>query len=305
MEALGCIYLITNSINGKRYIGQSKYVDPQIRWKAHVKSAKSTSPYALHSAIRKYGVDNFKIETVGVFKHAILGEMEAYYAEQYGCYTWDPIPGYNMVWCGKNFRLGITHTEESREKLRQAHTGRKQSAETIALRSAALTGKKRSQEVCDSISATKRANGISEEARQKLIECKTGKKMSLEARENMRKGHAARKENLGLESQIISSRPKREYRCDQCDKVLPKAGSLKLHKRTHTQEKPYPCNICNKAYACSSNLDEHKLKHNPKSFECDSCHALFTYGRTLKKHKEKFHTASYEKLPPPPPNPLA
>ena len=43
-----CIYLITNLINRKKYIGQSKYSTPNKRWQTHVKS-KHLNNYFLHA----------------------------------------------------------------------------------------------------------------------------------------------------------------------------------------------------------------------------------------------------------------
>lgn len=54
------VYLITNTRNGKRYVGWTS-LSLERRWflHQHRKSCK-----ALHSAIKKYGVDNFMIEVL-------------------------------------------------------------------------------------------------------------------------------------------------------------------------------------------------------------------------------------------------
>jgi group I intron endonuclease len=58
----GYIYCITNSINQKQYIGQTRF-SLQERWRDHCKNAiddtKSNRP--LYRAMRKYGIDNFTI----------------------------------------------------------------------------------------------------------------------------------------------------------------------------------------------------------------------------------------------------
>ena len=55
------IYLITNNINNRRYIGYTtKSLD--VRWYKHCKSSEYGSNTYLHKAIRKYGPESFTIE---------------------------------------------------------------------------------------------------------------------------------------------------------------------------------------------------------------------------------------------------
>jgi len=60
------IYKITNKINGKYYIGQTKTTE-KIRWKKHIDVAihpsKNYNTY-FSKAIRKYGKENWKIEII-------------------------------------------------------------------------------------------------------------------------------------------------------------------------------------------------------------------------------------------------
>jgi len=58
---VGRIYLITNKVNGKQYVGQTKKTI-QKRWNSHMCLAKKGSSLALHNAIRKYGKDKFTLE---------------------------------------------------------------------------------------------------------------------------------------------------------------------------------------------------------------------------------------------------
>lgn len=55
------VYKVTNTINGKKYIGQTT-ATLQRRWSAHVRAAKHGSTSIIHNAIRKYGRDAFRIE---------------------------------------------------------------------------------------------------------------------------------------------------------------------------------------------------------------------------------------------------
>ena len=63
----GYIYKITNLINSKIYIGKAKNIDE--RFKRHIRESLkyNTDSYVLHSAIRKYGAENFIIGEVVLY----------------------------------------------------------------------------------------------------------------------------------------------------------------------------------------------------------------------------------------------
>lgn len=78
------IYLITNKINGKQYIGQT--VQPiKRRWAGHVSSSYSLRDNNLfHNAIRKYGEKAFEITVLEeVEDFLLLNEKEQYYISLY------------------------------------------------------------------------------------------------------------------------------------------------------------------------------------------------------------------------------
>lgn len=82
------IYKITNKINGKIYIGQSK--NPKKRFQQHIKDEKVTS--SIHNAIKKYGVENFTFEIIEgpISNH---NEREIYWIDYYNSYS----KGYNQT----------------------------------------------------------------------------------------------------------------------------------------------------------------------------------------------------------------
>ena len=83
---MGFVYKITNSINGKMYIGQTSR-DIFVRWKEHIRdsSDKPSSIYfsLLHLAIRKYGADAFTVECVEECDDSVLDEREQYWIQHF------------------------------------------------------------------------------------------------------------------------------------------------------------------------------------------------------------------------------
>ena len=60
----GVIYKITNKENGKSYIGQTTYSNPNKRWNIHKAHARKKSKFGcikLQNAINKYGEDALSI----------------------------------------------------------------------------------------------------------------------------------------------------------------------------------------------------------------------------------------------------
>lgn len=73
------IYIITNLITGKRYIGQS--IDIQRRFHDH-RCISHESNRHLKYALAKYGKENFKYEVLEECDESELDEKERYYIEK-------------------------------------------------------------------------------------------------------------------------------------------------------------------------------------------------------------------------------
>ena len=74
------IYLITNLISGKQYVGKTCYTLSH-RFSQHC----NRDDYAtyLHNAIKKYGRDNFKIEEICTCEDDHWRELETFYIKFY------------------------------------------------------------------------------------------------------------------------------------------------------------------------------------------------------------------------------
>lgn len=109
-EYYGFVYLTTNLVNGKRYIGQTTRKESF----TYFGSGK-----AIRKAIVKYGKENFTREILAYsFTKADLDFVETHLIEQFGAQ--DKRNFYNIAEGGKTTKgfTGKSHTKESREAIR-------------------------------------------------------------------------------------------------------------------------------------------------------------------------------------------
>lgn len=217
------IYLITNKINGKQYVGQTIHT-AELRFAQHCKPSE-TNCRLLNRAIQKYGRENFEVSVLeDVDSQDLLDEKEIYWIDKLN--TLSPL-GYNLngggngkggvseetrkklsealkgKFAGENNPFyGKTHTAETREKLRKPHPnysgeknhnyGKPLPDEVKAKLSAKLSGenhycygKHLSLETRAKISEANKGKKLSEEAIRRMAESKRGKKASPETRKKL------------------------------------------------------------------------------------------------------------------------
>lgn len=180
------VYKITNSVNGKVYIGvTTKSV--RSRWKAHLCNAfvKNVN-YYLYKAMRKYGKEAFSIETI----HEAASLADLLKAEKRfitECNSYATANGYNQTFGGEGV-FGLKWKPEALEKMRA-----RIKAWYAAGNPHPMQGKKHSEETRRKmIESAKQKPPVTEETRRKLSIASAGRKMPREAVES------ARQKRLGV-----------------------------------------------------------------------------------------------------------
>jgi len=134
------VYKITNTVNGKVYIGQTVGTLHK-RWSAHKTDARNgKKSLTICKAIRKYGPENFCAEELATASSIeMLNELEIHFINLYRSH--DPKFGYNSTFGGDRPKI----TEQLREKFRSRPNHwkrRKHSSETIERMADAQRGPK-------------------------------------------------------------------------------------------------------------------------------------------------------------------
>jgi group I intron endonuclease len=132
------VYKLTNTVNGKQYVGITKY-DVDERFKGHVKAASRGVNTYLARAIRKYGTDCWDKEVIvsGVPDYMVQA-FEMYWIRELDTFN----TGYNLTLGGEGTKgkarpkgkysawYGRRHTEETKQLIREKALGRKLSQKT-------------------------------------------------------------------------------------------------------------------------------------------------------------------------------
>ena len=118
---MGVIYLRTNKINGKKYVGQvttKRFKARQNKWN------NLNLPYAgnvINNARKKYGIDAFDFEILKECEDEELNKWEMYFIKELNT----KVPyGYNMT-DGGDGCPGYIHSEETKKKISESHKGKK------------------------------------------------------------------------------------------------------------------------------------------------------------------------------------
>lgn len=190
-ERTYCVYMHTNKVNGKKYIGQTK-MKPEERWGSKGHRYRECTHF--FNAIKKWGFDNFEHEIVySGLSHIEANEKEQELIELYN--TRNLKYGYNLREGGSNGGL----SEESKRKLSELRKGKYTGSNSPNY------GKKLSDETKLKISMAQRGEKshcfgkvVTKEVRQKIAESHIGKKHTEKTKEKIslsKKGKQCGKDN--------------------------------------------------------------------------------------------------------------
>ncbi len=163
---IGIIYKVTNLINGKVYVGKSlnsfkKRMGQHKGVYENLKNKKADTVF--YKALRKYGWDNFLWEQIDFnIIPEILAELEKKYIVQFNCKA---PHGYNLTDGGEGI-CGLKRSQETKNKIGNAHRGKKMSEISIQKMIAARSNI--SQEWRDNIRAGQLGKKLSEEHKSKI-----------------------------------------------------------------------------------------------------------------------------------------
>ena len=113
------IYMITNTIDNKRYIGKS--IDLKRRLRKHKYYLANETHHNIHlqRAYNKYGLEYFKFDILEYCTEKELDYLEMFYIEKYDSFH----NGYNMNMGGETGR-GYKHEEEFKIKQSENNKGK-------------------------------------------------------------------------------------------------------------------------------------------------------------------------------------
>lgn len=169
--------------SGVPYTGIS--IHPQRRLREHFQEARKGSELPVHRAIRKYGELDVK--------QMILAEGSREQMQALEVKTIALCKGYNASIGGEQApMLGMKHGPETKERMRLAHKGVKQTAEWIERRASTQRGVTRSQESRKRMSEGQKRRSRSAEEISRMGDLARNRNSTPEWRENLRIAALAR-----------------------------------------------------------------------------------------------------------------
>jgi group I intron endonuclease len=113
------VYLFTNKVNGKRYVGSSENLGRRLSTYFSINYLQTVSEKGgsiIHKALLKHGYSNFSLDIIEYCKDSEVIAREQYYLDKLN-------PEYNILKTAGS-SLGYKHSKEAIEKIKAAGVGR-------------------------------------------------------------------------------------------------------------------------------------------------------------------------------------
>ncbi|XP_035219666.1 zinc finger protein 423-like, partial [Stegodyphus dumicola] len=82
------------------------------------------------------------------------------------------------------------------------------------------------------------------------------------------------------------------YACHFCDKAFPRLSYLKRHEQVHSEHMPFKCDFCQRLFKHKRSRDRHvKLHTGDRKYRCGQCEAAFSRSDHLKIHMKTHDNA--------------
>jgi group I intron endonuclease len=208
-EKICGVYKITHIASGKSYIGISKNINR--RWIQHKSFINCNNrKNAIYSAIQKYGIDAFTWQVIEECSVDDLEVRECHWITMFDTFR----NGYNLTAGGEYNKV---FSVETRQRMSDAHKGKKQSKELIEKRtvkgvnhftygkprpeetrhkiSESLKGKKHSEQTKLKMSISQSGRKLTDDAKMRISQKNKGKKRSVEAIANISEAHKGLKQS--------------------------------------------------------------------------------------------------------------
>jgi len=190
----GGIYTITNTLNGKRYVGSAKCM--KVRRSKHISALSLGKHHAKHlqAAVKLYGIDVFEFAPI-----LLCAPEDLIFYEQRAI---DHIqPEYNSSPTAGN-TLGVKCSPERKKKISDAHKGKTLSNDHRAAIAAAGIGRKASPETKAKLLVVARAKAEDPEWRRKVKEGCIGRVFPADFGERIRKAKLGKPASLSEEGRL-------------------------------------------------------------------------------------------------------
>lgn len=104
------------------------------------------------------------------------------------------------------------------------------------------------------------------------------------------------------QSEAVSNRERRHatisgkitgFQCEHCSYFTSNRQSLIIHRRSHTNERPFKCHLCDQTFTVKCNLKQHVRRIHTKDFShhCQYCPRKFLFAWQLDEH-HNMHTGA-------------